>query len=660
MGVLAYAEEVNQSAFKEYETGSAAAMELIEAMKETHEREVKRCEEKLHLANMFECPRDMQTSQQVISAVGEMLGQYELLWKCAEESQMYTEEACEMLWVDINPGGLEENAKMLVQKIKKLPKVVKESDAYVGLERSAKDFYNTCPLIGSLRSPAMRDRHWQELMDVTRKEFELPDKDPTFRLRDILDLKLHEFTAQVEEITEKAGREAKHEETLVNLETTWSSIVFVMTLYKDTDVPLFRMQDEDVENLEADQLTLQGMVTSRYTHFRAKSQKWQDALAAVSDCNTLLGDIQRMWSYLEPLFMGSDEVKRELPEDTQRFVSIDRQVKQILRSAWKIQKVKEAFTQGGLLARLESLQADQEQCKKSLTDFLDGKRRVFPRFYFTSEADLLDILSNGSRPEKIMKHIDKVLLATKELTLEMAGPGQRPRAGYFIASVGVETVGFEPAVALEGKVEVYLQTVLSAQQTALKKTLKRSVERYPSQSRPEWLMNKSMQRPTDPAQIAILVAGIQTVVDVEKAMERIANGDAHAMPSFQDRQINDLKDLIKMTQQDLSKADRQRVMCMITLDAHTRDVITKLIREKAEFPTAFQWQSQLKQQYRDDDVSGGGVSDISICDARFDYGFEYLGNGPRLVVTPLTDRIYVTATQALWLKMGCAPAGRLP
>jgi dynein heavy chain, axonemal len=108
-----------------------------------------------------------------------------------------------------------------------------------------------------------------------------------------------------------------------------------------------------------------------------------------------------------------------------------------------------------------------------------------------------------------------------------------------------------------------------------------------------------------------------------------------------------------MVQGDLTKPLRQKIMCMITMDAHSRDIIDKLKIEKVMNSEEFQWQSQLKVYW----VEEKKDFSMRIADAAFFYGYEYLGNGPRLVITPLTDRIYVTATQALHLSMGCAPAG---
>ncbi|RYH29930.1 hypothetical protein EON65_06785 [archaeon] len=258
--------------------------------------------------------------------------------------------------------------------------------------------------------------------------------------------------------------------------------------------------------------------------------------------------------------------------------------------------------------------------------------------------------------------MDKILLSTSEITLHQPAGQDRPLATHFIAGVGKETIPFTPPVKLLGKAEQYLLSLLQAQVFTLSKFLASSMARYPQEVRAQWVVKKDENGSSiDPAQIILLIASIDFVTQVEKSMAQCHVGDARALSKCFDLIKAQLAELINLTQTNLSKGDRQRIMCMITLDAHNRDIVEVLLKEKALAPSDFQWQSKLRPLFVGD--VGKGVTHIAasakfqICDASFDYGFEYLGNGPRLVVTPLTDRIYVTATQALHLKMGCAPAG---
>lgn len=55
-----------------------------------------------------------------------------------------------------------------------------------------------------------------------------------------------------------------------------------------------------------------------------------------------------------------------------------------------------------------------------------------------------------------------------------------------------------------------------------------------------------------------------------------------------------LEDLIKLVQGKLDKPTRTKIMCMITLDTHGRDIALQLHDEKCFTQDGFQWQAQIK------------------------------------------------------------------
>lgn len=141
-----------------------------------------------------------------------------------------------------------------------------------------------------------------------------------------------------------------------------------------------------------------------------------------------------------------------------------------------------------------------------------------------------------------------------------------------------------------------------------------------------------------------------------------------------------LAELITIINGKLTPNERKKLITLCTIDVHARDVVQRLIDERVDSRSAFQWQSQLRyfQHTRTKECQvgwhdallssagrkkmGGAASvsvslQVNICDAEVMYRYEYIGNCGCLCITPLTDRCYITLTQAQQLILGGAPAG---
>ena len=98
------------------------------------------------------------------------------------------------------------------------------------------------------------------------------------------------------------------------------------------------------------------------------------------------------------------------------------------------------------------------------------------------------------------------------------------------------------------------------------------------------------------------------------------------------------------------------VVSLIVIDVHARDVVERLINKQISSLNDFEWVSTMRY-YLTKSVEDPNEPTVNIemISTTIEYGFEYLGNTSRLVVTPLTERCYRTLMGALKMNLGGAP-----
>jgi len=369
--------------------------------------------------------------------------------------------------------------------------------------------------------------------------------------------------------------------------------------------------------------------------FEERIEEWNRKLCCVSDVLEVWVTVQRNWLYLQPIFESPD-INRQLPAEGKKFSIVDKSWRQTISAAKVKPKVIEFCDSAKLLDRFRESEILLDQVQKGLSDYLETKRSVFARFYFLSNDELLSILSESKDVKLVQPHLKKCFEGIDKV--KFLGDLSIDR---IISPENEEIMLMTKIDPVDKNVEVWMLELEGMMRLSVRDVMGKAIADYTNTPRPKWMqkwagmcvLNGSQMHWTNEMEQLFLQQGVRGPVTMLQ------------------QQVAQLADMTVLVRGHLSDAARVTVGALTVIDVHARDVIKKLVDEGVETKDNFGWTSQLRYYWDGTDLTAQMVA------ATRPYGYEYLGNTFRLVITPLTDKCYLTLMGALQMIFGGAPAG---
>lgn len=293
--------------------------------------------------------------------------------------------------------------------------------------------------------------------------------------------------------------------------------------------------------------------------FQERIARLEAQLRLVSDVLEQWLALQRAWTHLEPVFASAD-IREQLPAEARRFAAADRAWRRQMDAARRAPGVLKACCAPRALAGLEEAARSLEAAQKGLADYLGAKRLAFARFFFLSDDELLQILSQARDPRAVQPHLRKCFEAVAALEF---GPAPDLEITAMASAEG-ERVPFDAPLRPAGGVERWLGGVEARMRSSVRAQIAAALAAYGSKPRPQWALEW-------PAMAVLAVAQLQWSAGAEAA---IAGG---ALPAFLAACGDDLRALTRLARAPLGARERIVVGSLITIDVHARDVAQELV-----------------------------------------------------------------------------------
>ena len=282
-----------------------------------------------------------------------------------------------------------------------------------------------------------------------------------------------------------------------------------------------------------------------------KATTWEDKLISMQDIIDTWLQVQSTWMYLEPIF-SSEDILRQMPTEGRFFKSVDKLFRKIMKSTAADPRVIQATDFPDLLNILKKAFVDLEEIQRGLNMYLEKKRLYFARFFFLSNDELLEILSETKDPLRVQPHLKKCFEGIYALQFD-----QNMEITAFISAENeiVPVVRkINPAMA-NGLVEKWLKEVEAVMFESVKEQMWQSYDFYSRDPRPTWVLNW-------PGQV---VQGMSCLKWTEEVEESIKN---NTLDEYLDKCNNQIAELVSLVRGGLSSGHTITIEALIVIDVH--------------------------------------------------------------------------------------------
>lgn len=315
--------------------------------------------------------------------------------------------------LSVQPRKLRQQLDTMSNQLKELPARLRQYASYEHVKKTLQSYTKVNMLIVELKSDALKERHWKQLMKQLRVNWVLSD----LTLGQVWDVNLQKNESIVKDVILVAQGEMALEEFLKQVRESWQTYELDLINYQNK-CKLIRGWDDLFNKVKEHINSVAAMKLSPYYKvFEEEALTWEEKLNRINALFDVWIDVQRRWVYLEGIFSGSADIKTLLPVETSRFQSISSEFLGLMKKVSKFPMVMDVLNIPGVQRALERLADLLGKIQKALGEYLERERTSFPRFYFVGDEDLLEIIGNSKNIARLQKHFKKMFAGVASIIL---------------------------------------------------------------------------------------------------------------------------------------------------------------------------------------------------------------------------------------------------